>query len=191
MWWVDDILDATTGTAVRLSAHLCGGFVRAFVAKPDTPSQMTTFHKMLATSFCRVQLNVTGILDHTDPSCYDVRCAIQRVAPMRVITQFKAGNLTLTDYLINLQNHEILFDESGGTGTLPHAWKPPFATTRCGYAGGLSPDNIASHIGDIRTAARKAPDIWIDMETGVRTDDAFDLEKVTRVMAILTEMGAL
>ena len=56
---------------------------------------------------------------------------------------------------------------------------------KCGYAGGISPDNIEAQIklieekvGDIQT--------WIDMETHVRSfnDSVFDLYKVEQCLEI-------
>jgi phosphoribosylanthranilate isomerase len=45
----------------------------------------------------------------------------------------------------------------------------------CGYAGGLSPDNVESQIKLIRKVASH---FWIDAETGLRTNGEFDLTKV-------------
>ena len=47
-----------------------------------------------------------------------------------------------------------------------------------GFAGGIGPDNVLDVIRDI---GPRDP-YWIDMESGVRTDDKLDLAKVRRVL---------
>ena len=73
---------------------------------------------------------------------------------------------------------EFLFDASGGRGLAPNSW-PQGMPRRCGYAGGLNPDNVAAAVADIGT---KASLYWIDMETGVRDDhDRFSIDKCQAV----------
>jgi hypothetical protein len=48
-----------------------------------------------------------------------------------------------------------------------------------GYAGGLGPDNLAEELRRIEEVAGDA-EVWIDMETNVRTAERFDLDKVRR-----------
>lgn len=52
-----------------------------------------------------------------------------------------------------------------------------------GYAGGIGPDNVE---GKLRTLLEHPTDdkFWIDMETRVRTEDWFDLDKVEQVLEI-------
>ena len=49
---------------------------------------------------------------------------------------------------------------------------------RMGYAGGIGPDNVVDVLRDIGPVRPT----WIDMESGVRTGDKFDLAKVRRVL---------
>jgi phosphoribosylanthranilate isomerase len=65
-----------------------------------------------------------------------------------------------------------LFDRSGGL------WPPhPGGDRLVGYAGGIGPDNVADVLEQIGATGP----YWIDMESGVRTDDRFDLGKCRRV----------
>ena len=52
-----------------------------------------------------------------------------------------------------------------------------------GYAGGIGPDNVE---GKLRTLLEHPTEdkFWIDMETRVRTDEWFDLDKVEQVLNI-------
>jgi hypothetical protein len=106
-----------------------------------------------------------------------------------------------------------LFDCSGGHGVLPLEWPKPFFFDHMeevgyhGYAGGLRPENLAAQIplieaataspvidleaytGESREASerfepRVARPYWIDMESGVRTNNQFDLAKVRQVLEI-------
>jgi phosphoribosylanthranilate isomerase len=74
-----------------------------------------------------------------------------------------------------------LFDLSGGQGKLPPEWRKPFYNfsykTLIGYAGGLNPDNLEENIEKIEEVAGDNY-VWLDMETGCRTNNAFDLQKV-------------
>lgn len=84
----------------------------------------------------------------------------------------------------------LLFDPSGGRGERTVTWPYPPENTSMGYAGGISPENIESVLLEIRGSRRRnrlAYDLrlrpfWIDMESGVRTDDRFDLAKVRAVL---------
>jgi hypothetical protein len=76
-----------------------------------------------------------------------------------------------------------LFDNSGGKGKLPENW-PNSLNTYCGYAGGLGPDNLESELVKINKVAGNNS-IWINIETKVRTDNIFDLNKVEEVLKIV------
>lgn len=70
-----------------------------------------------------------------------------------------------------------LHDESGGKGIATKEWAhPSYRTNFVGYAGGLNPDNVA-----VEVARMPANNFWIDMETGLRTDDWLDLDKCRAV----------
>ena len=58
---------------------------------------------------------------------------------------------------------------------------------KVGYAGGFNPENVADKLHYLLTND-EVGDFWIDMESGVRTDDWFDLDKVRRVLAICNEV---
>lgn len=73
-----------------------------------------------------------------------------------------------------------LYDISFGTGKTPESWPTmtaggPF----CGFSGGIGAHNAASVVQAI--AAPAGSQYWIDMESGVRTDDRFDIAKCEAV----------
>lgn len=76
-------------------------------------------------------------------------------------------------------NVEPLFDLSGGNGKEARFF-PPQPTNyphRVGYAGGLNAGNIA-----LKLRSLEAHRYWMDMETGVRTQDWFDPRKCREVL---------
>jgi len=75
-----------------------------------------------------------------------------------------------------------LFDASGGKGKIHHEWPSPYSPY-CGYAGGWNPDNLSQELEKISHLCG-SHSIWIDVESGVRTYDMLDLEKVDRFLEI-------
>lgn len=73
----------------------------------------------------------------------------------------------------------MLFDCSHGGGILPTVWPTSIPGLKCGYAGGMGPDNILSQLVLIQAKfveGGSALPYWVDMETKVRnSDDEFDL----------------
>ena len=77
-----------------------------------------------------------------------------------------------------------LFDTSGGVGQLPDAWPKSIPDCYCGYAGGLSCENLVEQLALIRKVITDS--IWIDVETRIRSEDdtQFLLDKVVRFLEI-------
>lgn len=92
----------------------------------------------------------------------------------------------LDSKLEDLDQCSLLFDSSKGKGVLPDQWREPFiahaGSVYCGYAGGLGPDTIVNALPRIQAAAADEP-FWIDMESGIRTDNEFDLAKAGAVLS--------
>ena len=83
----------------------------------------------------------------------------------------------------------ILLDASGGLGidTGIKLWPDWFY--KVGYAGGMNADNVGDKLAYLIENARHP--FWIDMESGVRTDDWFDIDKVLKVLKVCDEVLAL
>jgi phosphoribosylanthranilate isomerase len=84
----------------------------------------------------------------------------------------------------NSVNAVPLFDLSGGNGILPEHWPKATKYGFCGYAGGLSPENLEEQLAIIDQCT-DGP-VWVDAESMVRSngDQQFDLEKVERFLQI-------
>ena len=76
----------------------------------------------------------------------------------------------------------VLLDSSGGQG-IDTPLKVLKTFGKVGYTGGINPDNVAEKLSFLLQNVHMG-EFWIDMESGVRTDDWFDMDKVRRVLEI-------
>lgn len=144
-------------SGLLLAAHLCGSYARLVMAgeEPSFPYDNGFFD--------RIQVN------HPAPSV-SALAAFQAGRGAQIIAQCR-GEAFPAETSIGW-----LFDASGGRGVAPSVW-PPHPGRLVGYAGGICPDNVTQVIADIGATAP----YWLDMESGVRTDDRFDLGLCERV----------
>ena len=189
-WMLELLADAQPKHNLKLSLHLCGQGCRdfldgVFLSRPEP----------LGSRWKRCQINTHGVPHTFDPR--RLRETVRKITSngQQVIFQYDKVN---TDILLSCVGHHVyddyengdfsiasLFDLSHGGGVLPEKWEHPLLKTKipCGFAGGLSPENVAQQIEKILEAAGDVP-FWIDAETGLRTDDLrqFDLAKVVRFL---------
>ena len=97
------------------------------------------------------------------------------------ITQHNQANIDLYSK-INLPNHQILFDTSGGQGIKSSSWPNLLPNKICGYAGGLGLVDIEKDFSEIFQLANHQF-FWIDMEGKIRTDDKLDLNICEQILA--------
>ena len=74
-------------------------------------------------------------------------------------------------------------DRSPGLASLYRFYVYPTKKYHIGYAGGINEHNVADKLRFLLSR----PDVglfWIDIESGVRTDDWFDTTKVRRIIEI-------
>ena len=173
---IDEFVAVRQECPVHLAAHLCGTAVDQFLT--GNPVSRT----MLA-PFDRIQVNVDPTMMAVNRMGMVLRYAIRRYSDNKpIITQHNAATAGFYRHIADLDTHAILFDASRGNGVRPSHWPDPFPNKRCGYAGGLNPDTIEEDMAAIDRAAGSAT-VWIDLETGVRTNDELDMEKVETVLA--------
>ena len=152
----------------RVAIHLCGDFARDAVAR-----QLRAL--AIANGFGRIQVN------RSMWNLEDVKhCAnFADNAGCPVIVQVRdLGGAEVVDRNSGLL---CLFDLSGGNGlNTIDKWPTPWSQDEpCGYAGGINPRNFNQAMDFVE----QHPDarIWLDMENGVRTEDRFDLDKVSSI----------
>lgn len=161
------------GWRPKTALHLCGDPARqALAGNENWPD---------AWHYDRVQLN--GFSKYRLPF---LRCAQEWRAHHEVILQCQteAALEHAAELARAATNVSALWDISGGRGFLDFdtvcQWPAPQGL-RMGRAGGITPDNV---VEILEASADNGLETWIDMETGVRTDDRFDLVKVRRVLEL-------
>lgn len=96
-----------------------------------------------------------------------------------------------SDHALFLARHPFhesvtfLYDDSRGRGIRPDEW-PPITHVNdrvIGFAGGINPNNIREVLDEFSTQDVDGW-FWLDMETGVRTDDRFDYTKVEEILRV-------
>jgi len=173
------------------SAHLCGKEILTRFSEED--NALGTEMK----DYQRIQFNFNA--KHTDAPLLDKLVqattsgfyAQHKGEPIKFISQYNLPNKDITERFIDAHRlqpgaHHILFDASGGLGRSPESWPTPIANKLCGYAGGLGPANIEQELSNINFLIRQQVNesdktLWLDMENNLRTDEAFDLNKVKEV----------
>jgi len=172
--WLKDFAGHYKGA--HKAMHLCGSAFLGFIEnKPGILETMKGFR--------RIQLNLEfGDVDGK----YDPKKLIAQIKThpdFEFVIQYTEKRRDLLATLRQIPNHAILFDGSAGRGVSPQQWPAPLAGHFCGYAGGLRPENVLENIEKIAQVAGDY-ETWIDMESGVRTDDRFDLAKVRQVLSL-------
>ncbi len=156
--------------------HLCGDALLRFVA--DDAEILD-----LMQGFQRIQLNLTFADAGTQIDAAQLAAQVKKYPAQTFIVQYGPAHVGFLPFFNDVANHALLFDDSAGRGISPDHWPAPVAGHFCGYAGGLNPDNLERHL-DLIAQAVGGEVTWIDMETGIRTNDQFDLGKCRRVLEI-------
>jgi len=166
---------------LNLSLHICGSM--AHDAADGYWNKIE--HHMFDTLrlFKRVQLNVANRTDNP------YRLASTPNKHTEVIIQQKGVHDIEMFERSMWMNVSVLLDASGGQGidtpieVLPNVGK----SFKVGYAGGINPSNVADKLAYL-LQNDQVGDFWIDMESGVRTDDWFDTNKAHMVLAGCKEL---
>ena len=164
----------------KMAVHICGRFSRKpgefFEAIGPDHSQF----------FERMQWNVAP--SHLKPAGIEAMIQMATALELTVIVQIRDEESE--KLLKTLQESGVkaqpLFDASGGRGLPFETVQKPLdrpATGRwTGYAGGITPETVTGVLERLEAELPKEQPVWIDMETGVRTDDWLDLDKVQEVL---------
>lgn len=169
--------------SMRLSGHMCGKYVESICNYGEIAFREA--HPKLWDMFHRVQLNFAK-------QKYEINNTylpevLSYVHDKQIIFQIDGVNDHLFKEVSNINlNVAPLFDSSCGNGVRGLRWPASLDGFRCGYAGGLGPDNIEMELGRIREVAHG--EIWVDMETNVRSDDCLDLLKVESVLDVADDL---
>ena len=151
------------GIRVNYATHLCNASARKFLATMQDEGMLPS----------RIQINLGT---EPPPATVDVpyyaeevifQCSDERLLP-------EYGRFVRSRRF----ERSILFDASRGRGVAPATWPTAPLDCRMGYAGGITPSNVES----VLHALKPHNPPWIDMESGVRSDNKLDLDLVVQVL---------
>ena len=180
--WIGDLVAMKQANPdVKLSAHLCGKYVRDLVERGE--NRFRDEHAPLWHLCDRIQLNFHGNW-HKISEWF-----------LKILTTFNGKQILFQvdgandGAWVDCQNYcdaVPFFDVSHGSGIMPPEWPKPPGGVYNGYGGGLGPDNLRGAISNLVELEGNPGGgyFWVDMETKVRsrTDAKFDLEKVERCL---------
>lgn len=185
----------------KLAVHICGKWSRLLLEGRADELGATQFQHLLRQGALlmdhgRVQWNINpanvkrdkwnipSVINILHECFYNGNLILQRHnLESADLSNALRATLAREEYLHHRLHIDVLHDLSGGHGVVPEGIPPPIGMY-CGYAGGFSPENVGVRL---RQLAAKPPEnggFWIDMESGVRTDDWLDLKKVEHVLEV-------
>jgi hypothetical protein len=144
-------------TGVRIALHFCGSIARKTIAAKT--------YRYIPECVSRIQINL--------PTAEYSLDSLAALGSERV-TIYQARNTKVWESCPN--GVYPLLDLSGGLGEEIKEWPQQTPETLVGYAGGLNARNVKKFIDQLPPHK-----FWIDMESGVRTDDWFDINKCRQV----------
>ena len=176
--WVVQLLKKGLEHNMSFSAHLCGNYAKDAMTSEggDCDEFLNVIHPYSG-SFNRFQLNFNG--QNIEPNLDDFKDFVSHEKVC--IIQHNQNNKEVCNAIIEKGDFNVhfLYDSSGGNGNRPEKWKPAVDGHFTGYAGGLTPLNLMEELEEIELVNDKGKVVWIDVETGVRTNDVLDMKKVS------------
>ncbi len=169
---------------VRLSAHICGQWMKDILLGKATIKEDLS---SIWDRFSRIQFNYVDYLTNEEKVAGDYKTKAENLLRTVKENYFTGKGLIfplnphsevlLNEYVLGHHFAQVLHDCSMGLGKLPEKWPAPFHSYHTGYAGGLSPENIATEVVRISEVVPDNTAIWIDAESGLRTNNEFDMQK--------------
>jgi len=186
--WVSALCRAAKIHHLSTSLHICGRWVRD-ISQGYWEPIACNFTRDMISSFDRIQINFGHRPIEID---LDSMAAGMSDKPVDFIIPVNGSPNDQVYYNLSrvYQNVAPFFDPSGGRGKSPSEW--PQASMfgnigLCGYAGGLSVDNLDQSIPLILKAAGSM-DIWVDAESDFRTEeDFFDLKRAEEFVSRISK----
>lgn len=183
------IINELRGNGLNLALHVCGSaahdaalgkwkHIDETIFEPSTPVGIELFK--------RIQLNLAERNDNPKFCCIPLIIGQELIVQQRAELELPLFENTLKKWKERPFPHRdtisALLDSSGGRGidTPLKVWP---SSGKIGYAGGFNPDNVEEKLTFLMSHVTQGT-FWIDMESGVRTDDWFDIDKVYKVLQI-------
>jgi hypothetical protein len=164
---------------LNLSAHFCGWWARQILEEQN--------YKLiynLPPQYSRIQLNYDFHIS-TNFNLDNLNEIVRDTPNRRIILQYNRSNSLVLDKWMskNCASSKIHFlhDSSGGRGTVISGVPPVIGGHYTGYAGGINIENVDQICCDIGRENNSSY-VWVDLESGARTNDKFDTAKVRYIL---------
>jgi len=202
--WLERLGEVNANRTMRLAAHLCSCRVdellrgeKGFVARlHDEVGFRRVQINATAANGCDVSLFETDAL--ADACVTKLRSVCEALPHIEFIVQRNKLTRPLWERLLcePPANMSMLFDDSMGLGVSTTSWPAPppsGSALRFGYAGGLSPTNLAAQL-ELIEATAPGRSLWVDMESSLRTllkddSDIFDANKAMACVRCVIDEG--
>ena len=171
------MLKAFKKTGVPMAVHICGKAAHEVMKTGDWSNIYSAIGQYMDI-FDRIQINIPK----TSHFSRDVKFPDGK----KIIIQIHPGTEEMFDCYRKYPFVQGFQDGSGGHGIECSEWMKP-ETDFFGYAGGISPEKVVAVVEKITSVC--PTDFWIDMETGIRTNDKFDIGKCEKVCAAIVNAG--
>jgi phosphoribosylanthranilate isomerase len=184
--WRNDFLSSMPKD--KTAIHLCGEDVFNEILSDNFDNSEL---KEELSRFGRIQLNINArklknlFTDDQITQIYKklLACNFRIIAQYNPVSE-KAINSFINTNEVNYNYFDILLDSSLGKGVVPENWSVPElfkSGVTLGFAGGLNPENIHDNYLKINKITNSK--YWLDLESGARTDNEFDLEKAENILS--------
>jgi hypothetical protein len=183
-----DLIHKLRGRRLNLSLHVCGSAAHdAAIGKWDKIDNLIDDGLDI---FKRVQINIANRNDNPQFCWIPIVIGQELIIQQSGVNDLSIYDATVDHWTKRPYPHRdiisVLIDASGGRGIdTPMDGIP--VRNKVGYAGGINPDNVGDKLSFL-LEHYYLTDFWIDMESGVRTDDWFDIDKVEKVLLMAREI---
>lgn len=165
------------------SLHLCGSVIDRYFKQENDVME-------LCKKAMRIQLNlnIDNYPDH-EKLTDDILSVVSNHNHKVILQQNKTKEKFMEVFLKKTQMKTkigLLHDGSGGFGRVISQVDPPDNFHFTGYAGGIKPENVAEIVGLIEKNNPNNKQYYIDMESGVRENNIFSIDKCRQVITNLT-----
>ncbi len=161
------------------SLHLCGSVINRYLKQePDVMK--------LCENAIRIQLNlnISNYLEtEYEQLAEDIVFVSTKYGHHVIMQQNKTKEKFMNVFTGKATNpFSLLNDSSGGFGREITSVSPPSILTDTGYAGGINPDNVKRIVDLIEENNPQNIKYYIDMESGVRENNLFSINKCRQVI---------
>jgi len=162
----------------NLSAHFCGWWAKEVVENQNF-DLITNLHP----KFKRIQLNYRFTSAKSQEYLEAINNFCIEYPERDIILQYNKGNKAAVDNFMlgkDMKAIQFLYDSSGGNGNVISEIQEPF-NYYTGYAGGIDLENV-ENVCKLITAHENESEVWIDLESGARTNNELDMVKVKSIL---------